>query len=613
MSKFSNYPQTVDVKVGTSQRSTFNFDHLNITTLDFGRIKPIFAREVLPTDTINMSVELFSRASPLGQPSYTQIKHRMYAFFVPARLLQSDWNDFINGQSAPDEHGSVSIPSVNCIPQYQLMHALSQPRFANEVSEYTDLDFSTTTLASTPTEKHFAFNKLGTYAFDMFKTFGFDIGHSTLDLNISKFIAYQRIYEEWFRPSSYALEASAVSRTFATQKGRRFNVIDSDGVVTDDMSVITHLLEPRFCCFDRNYFGSAWQTPTGNYIAANNGRKTSPEQQPQVITNNGIPALSSATNITQQALEVLRGVTNWFRRKSLAGSRYYENILAQFGEVPDDARLDRSELISTAEGYVSIGDVTSTADTNLGIPGSTGGTSLGSYVGKAVYSSDANQQDILNVNYTAQEHGYIIIVSTLLPDCDVVTGTHRENMHTRLNDFFQPELETIGTQAISLAELLSCGHNALPFAALNANNMHNQIWGFVPNYSEYKHQRQLVTGNFALPRFNNLTISNWHTQRELYPYRVDDTHRLSQIEEGTGNGSSVVYPPYITRPFMEVDLAKTKSFDRIFQVQDANNADHFQANYIFRANWTRPMGSLTHALNLDGGREVSMQYNGIQL
>ena len=80
------------IKVATSNRSTFDLSHHQVTTSDFGYIIPICYRDMLPNDDFVVKPNIFCRLAPLNVPTYGRIKCSVYHFFVPYRLLY-DYSD----------------------------------------------------------------------------------------------------------------------------------------------------------------------------------------------------------------------------------------------------------------------------------------------------------------------------------------------------------------------------------------------------------------------------------------------------------------------------------------------------------------------------------------
>lgn len=92
-----NYAGFQSVKLNKPQRSSFDLTHDKRLTTRMGRLTPILALECVPSDSFNGSSEMLLRLAPLLAPIYDQIELYVHFFFVPNRLLWSDWEEFITG------------------------------------------------------------------------------------------------------------------------------------------------------------------------------------------------------------------------------------------------------------------------------------------------------------------------------------------------------------------------------------------------------------------------------------------------------------------------------------------------------------------------------------
>ena len=91
-------------------RSRFNMQKTLKTTFDSVFLVPIFCEEVLPGDTFNLKATLFGRlATPLF-PVMDNLHLETFFFFVPNRLVWTNWVRFMGEQANPADSISYSIP-----------------------------------------------------------------------------------------------------------------------------------------------------------------------------------------------------------------------------------------------------------------------------------------------------------------------------------------------------------------------------------------------------------------------------------------------------------------------------------------------------------------------
>jgi len=80
------------------------------TTFDAGLLIPCFCEEVLPGDTWKLRMTAFARlATPLF-PFMDNLHFETFFFFVPNRLVWSNWRKFMGEQANPADSISYNVP-----------------------------------------------------------------------------------------------------------------------------------------------------------------------------------------------------------------------------------------------------------------------------------------------------------------------------------------------------------------------------------------------------------------------------------------------------------------------------------------------------------------------
>ena len=72
-------------------RSSFDRSHGVKTTFNSGYLVPVFVEEVLPGDTLHLSMTGFGRLSTPIVPFMDNLYVDSFFFFVPNRLLWTNW------------------------------------------------------------------------------------------------------------------------------------------------------------------------------------------------------------------------------------------------------------------------------------------------------------------------------------------------------------------------------------------------------------------------------------------------------------------------------------------------------------------------------------------
>ncbi len=81
------------------KRHKHSLSNTVLTSCDMGQLIPICNVEVLPGDTWQHSTSVLIRLSPLVSPVFHPVQVRIHHWFVPNRLVWTEWEDFITGET----------------------------------------------------------------------------------------------------------------------------------------------------------------------------------------------------------------------------------------------------------------------------------------------------------------------------------------------------------------------------------------------------------------------------------------------------------------------------------------------------------------------------------
>jgi len=104
-----NFSQVPKVSI---PRSSFDRSHQVKTTFDAGYLIPVFVDEVLPGDTMSLSMTSFSRLTTPVFPIMDNLHLDYFFFFVPNRLVWSNWQKFMGEQDNPDDSTDYIVPTM---------------------------------------------------------------------------------------------------------------------------------------------------------------------------------------------------------------------------------------------------------------------------------------------------------------------------------------------------------------------------------------------------------------------------------------------------------------------------------------------------------------------
>ena len=92
------------------KRSKHSLSYKKLLSCDMGELVPIGLTEVLPGDTVQHATSLLLRASPMLAPVMHPVDVRVHHWFVPHRLVWSEWENFITG--GPAGNSLPAFPTI---------------------------------------------------------------------------------------------------------------------------------------------------------------------------------------------------------------------------------------------------------------------------------------------------------------------------------------------------------------------------------------------------------------------------------------------------------------------------------------------------------------------
>lgn len=501
MSKSNKIFNSVPVPV--PERSGFDLSHEVLTTARTGTVIPITHMEVLPGDTISMGSMMKVTLPPFAVPFMGRIDAELTAAFIPNRLLWNGWQSFITnnngvntaGNTAPfvhDEDGNLIPGNVAgrsnvpiCVP---LVDGFS--------AQYAESSDGKTWRCTGP-------GSLASYL-------GFkdvpDLPGRSLPISALPFLAYHKFCDDWIRdenimkpffpkifdtlywtndansyvrpsiPNVHLLpfvngDLNSVHTPFSLNDGDEGRNEYTYPNLPYNGSLAIGRLRQR--CWSKDYFTTATTRPQAGADS-------------QVLFNvSGTAdlvdgAVSGSGGFTIATLRAANSLQKWLERNNIAGTEYGSQILAHFGVTPPDAVLNRSLLLGSVRTPVVVNSVENTSNAEAASTKNPYGSVLGSAAG---FGSGFDKGSLVD-NFTAKEHGFIMVFFTLIPHQYYNSGIERSLLHRYIGDFAWPEFAGIGDQPVFNSEL----------SANNAELPELGVWGYQQRFVEYKHKLDVVSG-----------------------------------------------------------------------------------------------------------------------
>lgn len=427
-------------------RSGFDLSHENMLTLKCGQLVPVMTDLLIPGDRVSLGSAFEIQLPPMATDFYGRVRFKMEAFFVPCRLLYGGWQKFM---TSPTGNNALSAISVG----------------------------STLPFCVVPAENA---SVLGRASLADYLGYKGTVNTRQRINNILRFMAYHKIYDDWYRDSRIQKpvfdEAVPVDTSAGSMSVANLPYQGSDGGsfvygTATKFADGVDLFSLRQRNWARDYFTNATPLPQ-----AGTGASLS------------FDVADNAGSFTIASLRAANSLQQWLERNNIAGNRYADQIKAHFGVMPADAVTQRAIYLGSSSSVIYNHSVyqTNNAGDNVGDGSPNPFTSVGSKYSVPIGSDKSS----LVGDFSVTEFGYLMVIGSIVPDAVYATGVNRDFFRLQIGDFAFPLLQGVGDQPIYKAELANVG--------VDGNTMDTMAtFGYTQRYAEYKFMEDEVHGGLC--------------------------------------------------------------------------------------------------------------------
>lgn len=541
------------VPVEQQKASSFDMSFYSCGTGMCGTLTPVFKQEIIPGDLISLGIMSQIDLPPMATSPMGRIDMRYEAFFVPNRITWGGWEAYKTRQSddpyafqqiSPSVLPFISIQDVE-LGEAQLTSILAAFG-AGSLADY--LGYRVDSPAQSAAFLHT--NSLG-------------VNNVIVD-NALSFLAYHKIYDDWYRSSQvqtplFARVGSEDSHydSLCTFPWRSFDDGNNKPNISLDMAG-SPLASSSFFNGDSilSLHQRCWSDDLYTTLALYPQAALNP-QSPEIKVSQSSDKTVTGVTMTIPSLRAANILQRYKEIMNLAGERYPDQLFAEYGVRPADAILDRPLFLGSYSHGVYTSSIYQNTNTAADQTSVSEKNPFRNCLGASAGDSNGFGKNSLINGFKATEHGYVIVIGSLVPHSFYSNGIDYDLNHSTIGDIASPKMQGLGEQAIYTNEIIGAHADG-----------RTTIFGYTPQYSHYKYRNDEVHG-----RLRSTPHLPEYIRREDLKYFC--------LQRTIGNLHETLSSNFIQIP--------TDFLDQVFAVTTASSGYSYMYYIQWQLKMTRPL------------------------
>lgn len=461
-----------------TSRNGFDLSFKKNFTAKAGELLPVMVKEVLPGDSFKINLRSFTRTQPINTAAFARIREYYDFYFVPYDLLWNKANTVLTQMYDNPQH-SVSMNPTDNFVLSGTMPSITASGLAkylvnvNDSGEELNYFGYNRALCSAKLMEYLGYGNFYRYAKGDQFTWDEHPLLNNLNFNIFGFLAYQKIYSDYYRDSQWErIAPSTFNVDFMDGSGNNSIEPYLDGDFSSDIITNYNLFDLRYCNWQKDLFHGL--VPHQQY-----------GESAVVQTSDAVAGSPSEFSIL--ALRQAEFLQKWKEITQSGNKDYKDQIEKHWGVSAGDA---------LSEMCTYLGGISSSLDINEVVNSNITGDNAADIAGKGTGVSNG----YINFNAGAK-YGVIMCIYHCLPLLDY-TADLLESAFTKVNaaDYAIPEFDRVGMEAVPFAKMVNPLKNE---GGLNFTAFASLIMGYAPRYIDYKTSVDSSIGGFRD------TLKNW--------------------------------------------------------------------------------------------------------
>lgn len=461
-----------------TSRNGFDLSFKKNFTAKAGELLPVMVKEVLPGDSFKIDLKSFTRTQPINTAAFARIREYYDFYFVPYDLLWNKANTVLTQMYDNPQHSVSMNPTDNFVlsgtmPSITASGLAKYLVSVNDSGEDVNYFGYNRARCSAKLMEYLGYGNFYRYAKGDQFTWDEHPLLNNLNFNIFGFLAYQKIYSDYYRDSQWErIAPSTFNVDFMDGSGNNSIEPYLNGDSSSDIIANYNLFDLRYCNWQKDLF---------------HGLVPHQQYGDTAIVQTSDAVAGSPTEFSILALRQAEFLQKWKEITQSGNKDYKDQIEKHWGVSAGDAL---SEMCSYLGGISSSLDINEVVNSNIT------GDNAADIAGKGTGVSNGY------INFDAgAKYGVIMCIYHCLPMLDY-TADLVESAFVKVNaaDYAIPEFDRVGMEAVPFAKMINPlknedGLNFTPFASM--------VMGYAPRYIDYKTSVDSSIGGFRD------TLKNW--------------------------------------------------------------------------------------------------------